>query len=345
MIGCASALELRSAGFAVTLIERGRIGSEATWAGAGLLSALLPWDYRPEVLDLLEWSRDLYPAWLASLASDIDAEYQKSGLLVLLPYNEASAQTWARQYARCLMQVIAKDIEPGTADAEAALWLPDIAQVRNPRLIRALRNALIKRGVVVHEETAFLDWEMQNGRVTAALTSQGPFPADKFVLTAGAWSSRLLPDPFHFTLKPMRGQIIAYKETPGRLRTMVYRNGFYLIPRLDGHILVGSTLEDVGFDKSVTENARQMLMQQAVAILPWLKGSQPVAHWAGLRPGSSDNIPLIGQHPKIENLYINTGHFRYGVTMAPASARLLTDLILNRASALDLKPYAWSNVR
>jgi glycine oxidase len=114
---------------------------------------------------------------------------------------------------------------------------------------------------------------------------------------------------------------------------------------VDGHILVGSTLEQVGFDKSLTDEAYSSLKQRAEAVLPQLKRLDPVRQWAGLRPGSPDNIPVIGRHPKIENLWASSGHFRYGVTMAPASARLLADLALGRPRSLDPTPYAWAEVQ
>jgi len=115
----------------------------------------------------------------------------------------------------------------------------------------------------------------------------------------------------------------------------------YLIPRKDGHVLVGSTLEDVGFDKGTTAEAAHYLHAQAAEIFPLLAHEKPVLHWAGLRPGSPDNIPVIGRHPVIENLYVNSGHFRYGVTMAPGSARLLCNMLMDKPQPIDIAPYQW----
>jgi len=115
----------------------------------------------------------------------------------------------------------------------------------------------------------------------------------------------------------------------------------YFIPRRDGHLLVGSTLEDVGFDKSTTEEARAMLLQRAAVLLPALRDMPVVKHWAGLRPGSPGNIPTIGRHPDFSNLYLNSGHFRYGVTMAPASVEVLLNEIDGTAQPFDVSAYRW----
>jgi glycine oxidase len=134
-----------------------------------------------------------------------------------------------------------------------------------------------------------------------------------------------------------------FKAQPGLLEPMVLDEGdnFYLIPRRDGHILAGSTLEEAGFDKSTTSEARETLLARAHALIPVLAEERLVAHWAGLRPASPHNIPVISVHPVISNLYLNSGHFRYGVTMAPGSAELVANMILNKPQSLDVMPYRW----
>ena len=351
VIGCASALALVQAGCRVTLIERGLIGGESSWAGAGLLSALLPWDYRSEVVRLMNQSRAMYPQWIESLAaSGIDPEYRASGLLVLPPYDLPQALSWAHSSGEALEELSARQIEPSLDFDGNALWMPQVAQVRNPRLLRALHQALLQHGVTVHEGTALTGWRSEGAHVAGVVAARGTLEADSYVTTTGAWSCETLGTlggacvgdwAKQLPIKPMRGQIVLYKTTPGRLRHMLYCDGFYLIPRDDGHILAGSTLEDVGFDKQVTAAARVSLMQRAVALLPWLNEVPVVGHWAGLRPAAPDNLPIISRHPAFENLYINSGHYRYGVTLAPVSAQVLTDLVLKRDAGLDLQAFAW----
>ena len=131
----------------------------------------------------------------------------------------------------------------------------------------------------------------------------------------------------NLNIKPMRGQILLYENVPEKLENIIYSNGFYLVPRRDGLLLAGSTLEDVGFDKNTTEVVKQELQTKAESILPSLKHALIRKHWSGLRPGTPDNLPTIAAHPTIKNLYLNTGHFRYGLTMAPASAERVAALI------------------
>jgi len=348
IIGCASALELAQAGCHVTLVERTSLGSESSWAGAGLLSALLPWDYRDELICLLDHSRAMYPAWVERLrASGVDPEYRNSGLLVLPPYDLSKARQWAESSAEPLEELLAQRIEPSLTCDDAALWLPRVAQVRNPRLMRALREALLQQKITLHESTMLTGWRTSAGQITGAQTTQGLLEADQYVVAAGAWSCNTLgllggAWDAQLPIKPMRGQIVLFKTTPGRLRHMLYRDGFYLIPRDDGHILAGSTLEDVGFDKQVTDEARASLIQRATDLLPWLKDVPVVAHWAGLRPASPDNMPIISRHPELQNLFVNSGHYRYGVTLAPASAQALADLMLSRMSQFDLPAFRWT---
>lgn len=343
IIGCASALELAQAGCRVTLLERGTLGGESSWAGAGLLSALLPWDYRDELVRLLDRSRALYPAWIEGLrASGVDPEYRVSGLLLLPPYELAKALPWADSCGEPVEELPAQRVEPSLAVDGPALWMPQVAQVRNPRLLQAMRQTLLQHGVTLLEATPVSGWRSVGGRITGAQTPQGVLAADRFVVAAGAWSCETL-GAWGATLpiKPMRGQIVLFKSTPGRLRHMLYCDGFYLIPRDDGHILAGSTLEDVGFDKQVTDAARLSLMQRATELLPWLRDTPVVAHWAGLRPASPDNMPIISRHPEIDNLFVSSGHYRYGVTLAPVSAQALADLVLGRDSQFDLSAFRW----
>ena len=167
--------------------------------------------------------------------------------------------------------------------------------------------------------------------------------ADQFVVTSGAWSFELLKETSaKLNIKPMRGQILLYKPQKN-LEQIVFKEGFYLIPRRDGYLLAGSTLEDVGFDTGITEVVRAEISLKAEAIMPALKGIPIIKHWSGLRPGTPDNLPTISAHPTIKNLYLNTGHFRYGLTMAPASAALVAALMLGETPPLDVTPYACGN--
>jgi glycine oxidase len=314
-VGCLSALAFAKQGWQVTLVDQGVLGGEASWAGGGILFPLLPWDYSEPVNQLALAGAAQYRGLCEELleTTGIDPEYQVCGMRVLPDYDGETAMTW------CQAHGVPAEIQDGI------LWLPQVAQVRNPRLMAALRARLQALGVVLREHTELLPLETRDSHLRTWPARNGTnFESDAFVLTAGAWSQQLMgkhamPAP----VKPMRGQMLLYKLETDALSTILYRDDFYLIPRRDGHVLAGSTVEDVGFDKSTTEEAARNLARKAGELLPELANTPPIRHWSGLRPGSPDNVPVICQHPNFDNLYLNTGHFRYGVTMAPASAELL----------------------
>lgn len=332
VIGLSSACELARSGARVTVLERGRAGAESSWAGGGILFPLLPWDYAEEVTALTELSCQLYPAWIESLRtrSGIDPEYVVSGMQVLPPFDAEKAIAWSGGGGLAMER------------KGEVLLLPDVAQVRNPRLIKALKRTLESMGVAFIEQAEVAAFRYSGNGVSSVETSQGRFVAERFIVAAGAWTGTLLGELApHVPIQPVRGQMLLFKGEPGLLRHILLQQGVYLIPRRDGHILVGSTLENVGFDKSVTEEAKTRLWQQALSMFPPLSHAALVRQWAGLRPGSPGNVPVIGRHPQIENLFVNAGHFRYGVTMAPASAKLLANQMLGGVQPIDASPYAW----
>ena len=340
-----TALSLLRRGYRVTLLERGTVGNESSWAGGGILSPLLPWDYAEPVFTLALRSMTAYADWVAGIeaTSGLDAEFWRCGMLALDVGAPERALTWCAQHG-----MTGEPGCPGTLHLaptickQTPVWLPDVAQARNPRLVAALREAVVRLGGVIHTHCPATGVLTQGGRVTAVRTSRDTFPADSVVLTAGAWSGLGLTGLTAVPqIRPIRGQMLLFKLQPGVLDTILYRNGLYLIPRRDGHVLVGSTLEDAGFDKSTDAATRQRLHTAAAELLPALTGLLPVQHWAGLRPGSPDNIPVIDRHPDFDNVFVNAGHYRYGVTMAPASAELLVDLMEGDTPALDPAPYQW----
>ena len=220
------------------------------------------------------------------------------------------------------------------------MWLTVIAQVSNPRLLQFLGGAALAAGVNIVEAAEVVGMHSTQGRVSGVSTSQGDFSAGNIVVSAGAWTGAM-PGLASLASRvfPVRGQMLLFKLPQEVLPSIVLKNGAYLIPRKDGHVLAGSTLEWSGFDKTTTEAARHELLAFAAGILPSLSELVLARHWSGLRPGSPDNIPVIGAHPDYANLYINSGHFRYGVTMSPGSAKLLADLIEGKSPAIPAEPY------
>lgn len=248
------------------------------------------------------------------------------------------AHDWPYQQGEDLLEDRVSHI-PGTSDTlkkdpHACLWLPEVGQIRNPRLMRGMVDLALSLGVEIRDSQTEIALQHQGITISRVSTEQGEHLCSHVVICAGAWSSRVLDGFEHPTpIKPIRGQMLLFKAAPGRLSCILFKDGKYLVPRADGHILAGSTLEDSGYDKSTTLSAALELKEFAYSLLPELAKAGPVAHWAGLRPGSPGNLPVIARHPIIENLYMNSGHFRYGVTMAPASAERLSRLLMNDPSA------------
>ncbi len=331
-LGLASAEALLQQGETVTVLEQSAVGQESSWAGGGILSPLCPWDYPEVVTQLSTRGAGLFGAWAEKLrlATGIDPEYTVSGMLVLPPFDLQAAQHWCAAH------------QVNAVQTDGGLLLPDVAQARNPRLLQSLRARVEQLGVRIIEHCAVQEIQVEHNKVSKVLTSQGEFTAENYIVTAGAWSKKLLGEQaIQLGIKPIRGQMLLFKFDAPPLPHIVLQAGLYLIPRRDGHLLVGSTLEDVGFDKSTTADVREMLLQRAVKILPSLSDMPLVKHWSGLRPGSPENIPTIGRHPHLENLFINSGHFRYGVTMAPASVEILRNVINETPQILDATPYRW----
>lgn len=352
VLGMLSARELAMAGARVTLLERGEMGRESSWAGGGIVSPLYPWRYADSVTALAGWSQQHYPALSDELiaTTGIDPELTACGLLIVAPDEEQQAQRWAQDKDQNL-QLIDRDtlhtLEPALAQpGNSAIWLPQVANLRNPRLAQALEADIVKRGVTLHTQTEVTGFIEQGGKIGGVDTDKGSFRAEAVVVCAGAWTAKLLgalPQPP--AIHPLRGQMLLFRTPPGTISRMVLEENRYIIPRRDGRVLFGSTLEETGFDKSTTAEARTELYQIATRRFPVLAEHELELHWAGLRPCAPEGIPYIGPHPELENLFINAGHFRNGIVLGPASARLLADLLLGREHTLPARPYALDATR
>jgi glycine oxidase len=349
LIGLLSAHELQAAGRNVVLLERGQIGQQASWAGGGILSPLYPWRYPDAVTQLAIWGRQQYPILAASLAAStgIDAEWIRSGVLIFGAADRDEALAWAKAHDNQNLSLIsgnaAARIEPAANRVDQpVLWDPSVAQIRNPRLLKALRRRLVDAGVEIRENQAVVGFSVEEGRLSEIRFKDGRrVTADLCVIAAGAWSAELcMSVGLRLPVRPVRGQMLLLRAGPNAISHMLMKDARYVIPRRDGRILVGSTLEEVGFDLSTTEDARQNLWQAAIDLAPSLADCPLERHWAGIRPGSPDGIPYIGEHPGVRGLYVCTGHYRNGIILGPGSARLLGDLILGRPPLWDPSPYA-----
>ncbi len=323
VIGLTTAIHLRLAGLnKVIVLDSKKIGKEASWAGAGLLWQLLPWDYPAELTEVVLESLAMYPEWIHTLEkySRTSSELLQSGLKIYPPFDYDKAKLWFKAF-KIPYEYLAED---------QTLWLPDVYTIRNPRYLQALIEACAKLDIDIIEEVHLSQMVFkQQGKPFRHLlylaTNKGQFYGRRYVLSAGAWSGILLS---HTNVYPMKGQILLFKTAPDVLKHAIFAKGCYIVPRQDGHVLVGSTLERVGFDKTITDEAKALLLEIAYQYCPALKDATLVDQWAGLRPASDHPLPLVQRDPIYQNLFLNTGHFRYGVTLAPWSAKNITHQIL-----------------
>ncbi|RFA30345.1 glycine oxidase ThiO [Alkalilimnicola ehrlichii] len=347
IIGLLTARELRIAGDRVTVLDRSEIGCESSWAGGGILSPLPPWRYPEPVTQLALLSLPAYHALDAHLRDSGygDPELSIGGLLLLDADQIAPGSQWAtahnvRHHVMDAQQL--RHDEPYLAEQfSTAFALPGVGHIRNPRLLKALYRELIDLGVEIHPHTPVERLTVSDDRITGVTAKGKHWPADRVVIAAGSWSGALLSATgLALATDPVKGQILLFKGEPGRLQHILLHDRRYLIPRRDGHLLVGSTTEQVGFDKQPSQEAAETLRDWAYRVVPDLKRLKPIKHWAGLRPGSPDGLPTIGPHPMLAGLFIHTGHYRNGLCTAPASARLLADVILGRPPILDPTPFS-----
>jgi glycine oxidase len=347
-IGLLTALNLAPHVASITLLDRSEAGRESSWAGGGIVSPLYPWRYSAAVTALAHWSQDFYPQLGNDLFSrtGIDPEVHVTGLYWLDLDDEADALTWAQRLQRPLSAVninsVYQKVPVLGAGYGRAVYMADVANVRNPRLVKSLKAALrALPNVEIREHCAVSGFIRDGERIVGVHTEQGDLRADQVVLTAGAWSGDLLRTlGIDLPVEPVKGQMILFKCADDFLPSMVLAKGRYAIPRRDGHILVGSTLEHEGFDKTPTASALESLKASAIELLPALVDAEVVGHWAGLRPGSPDGVPFIGPVAGQDGLWLNCGHYRNGLVLAPASCRLFADLLLGREPIIDPAPYA-----
>ncbi len=345
-----TARELRAAGASVLLLERGHTGRESSWAGGGILSPLYPWRQPAPVSELVRWSQSQYVTLAGVLRDEtkFDPEWTRCGMLVLGAEDYLEATRWAARFGVAMEMMREEKMlrcEPALAAGhEQGLWLPQVDQIRTPRLNKALRESLSAAGVVVREHCEVKTIRQHKGKVQGVETDRGFIAARTVIVASGAWSATLLaPLGVSIPVRPIRGQMIVIRGRPGELKRILLREGRYVIPRRDGRVLVGSTVEDVGFDKGVTEEACKELYAAALQLAPSLSKGVIEHQWAGLRPGTPRSVPFVGVCPQIEGLWVNTGHFRNGLVLAPASARILVDMLLGRPSFTDTVPFALPN--
>jgi len=353
VIGLAVARELARRDIRdITLIERGNLGTEASFAAAGMIAPQAEADSQDQFFNLLCRSRDLYPSFAESLRDEtgIDIELETTGTLYLAfsehDQNELDArydwQTQAGLPVEKLSNLEARTLEACIApNVSGALRFPLDIQVENRRLLAALSNSVEKLGVRVVTGTNVESIQIDRDRVTGVQTSAGLVSTSTVVVAAGTWTSFIAANrPISIPkVEPVRGQMVCLTAIPQLTRHVIYSPRGYLVPRKDGRLLSGSTSEAAGFAKAATAGGIESILSHANEISPSVSGLPIADLWAGLRPRTTDGLPVLGACDEIEGLIYATGHYRNGILLAPFTAQLTADAI-ERGPVAELAPFS-----
>lgn len=339
VIGCAVARILARGSVAVAVVERNRPGAEASWAAAGMLSPLAE-SHRPgPFLDLLRAAITRFPALSAELLAEtgVDIRYRRDGTLLLALTAQDDAvldERWRWQSAEGLAverlgAAEARALEPAVSPRLLrALRFPDDHQVDNRKLSRALWLSAAAAGAELLAGREVVELVREGDRVAGVLLADGErVEAGAVVLAAGSWSGRIDGLPRPLPVEPVHGQLIALDGAGLGLRHVIDSPRIYLVPRADGRVIAGATVERTGFVRAVTEEAIATLLAAAVEAVPALADRPILDSWSGLRPGTPDEQPIIGRDPEVENLVYATGHFRNGILLAPITAEAVAALL------------------
>ena len=356
IIGSAIAFRLAQSGIKVAVIDRAEPGAEASGAAAGMIAPQGEMLEPDLFFELSKTSRDLYPAF-ATEVEDISEEeinYRRDGTL-LVAINEHECEELNHIYTnqvrlglpieRLTGEMAAKRVAGLSPQIKFALLVPGDHWLDNKRLARALVKAGEKLGAEFYWETTATGFEFKSGRVESvqATADQGgtnlTFSANNFVLAAGCWSKSLASFlGLSLQMEPCRGQIIEF-ETRDELPCVVRAGIHYLVPRSGKTVIAGTTAEYVGYEKAVTAEGLESIIQGVSRIAPLIKKATFRRAWSGLRPDTKDHYPILG-YGEAKNLVFATGHFRNGILLAPVTAKLISELLLTGSSSFPLEAYS-----
>jgi glycine oxidase len=350
IIGGSIAFELARHGLRVVLLDRQQPGLEASWAAAGMLS---PAPDAPDALPLFSLARasfELFPEFLADVTrgSGISAGLRREGTLEVFLGEEAETERDLLVAGHRRLGLAtepasladARQMEPALGSAARAVaWLPYEATVEPRALIEAVLAAAGKAGAELREGTPVTSLVIENGECTAVVAGGEKISAKHVVIAAGCYSSRIDSLERYAPTQPIRGQMLALRPSRPILSRVLRSTRGYLVPRNDGRIVAGSTLEDAGFEKRVTPSGLQTILAAALELAPALAEAAVVETWAGLRPGTPDHLPVLGP-TDLEGLLIATGHYRNGILLAPITARLIREWVTGEKPSLPCEAYS-----
>lgn len=339
IIGLLSAWELAGRGHGVLLVDRRATGREASWAGGGILSPINPHEYPPALEALCRESAALYPeiAERVEREAGFSVELRATGLLRVAFHGEEEAlESVARSLesrGHALERIDgdrARQLEPALSPSiTRALNQREIMQIRNPRFLRALAVSAAHRGVEIREHASVSSLEVSGKQVIGARIDDRLVEAGEVVLAAGAWSATLMPPQLEISLplRPVHGVMVLLERRPPLCSRVIVGRGRYLIPRVDGRLLAGSTVEERGFDRSVPLGAVASVLEDAISMAPSISECSWQRAWSGLRPAAFDRLPFLGRPADVEGLVVATGHYRNGLLLGAITARIVAQLV------------------
>lgn len=350
IIGCSIAWRLAQAGMRVTVLDRGKPGGEASSAAAGMLAPLGEMVTPPVFSELCVASRSLYPRFAAEIeeSSGHNTGYRSDGSLLLAlneELEEELAEVHRSQTARgfTLDPLTAMEVheraEGLSPQVRSGLFIPDDHWIDNEHLMRALLDACHRAKVHFEPGAAVHQFQSDAGHITAVVAgSHSTFTAKTYVLAAGCWSGEVAGEMgIQVPVEPCRGQMIEF-EAPREIPFVVRAGIHYLVPRSDRRVVVGTTSEYNGFEKTVTAKGLLSIVEGAVRLAPQATDFRFLRAWAGLRPDTPDHLPILG-YGEFQNLVFATGHFRNGILLAPVTAEIIADIVLRGSTSRPIEAY------
>ncbi|MFO0846174.1 MAG: glycine oxidase ThiO [Gemmataceae bacterium] len=350
VIGLTTAWYLAGEGVKVTLVEQGEIGRQASWAGAGILPPADVGHAHSSFDQLRAHSLALHPQLAGELreATGVDNGYVVCGGVEVSdpeqPDTPLPTEEWHGEGVRFepLDAAGLTRVVPGIAPTVSqGVFLPGMAQLRNPWHLRALQTGCAVRGVKLLPGTPVGRLIRDRQRVDGVETPAGRLLAEQVLIAAGAWSAQLLRQAgWEPPIRPVRGQMVLFRTGRPGVRPILLRGKRYLVPRTDGRVLAGSTEEDAGFDATTTDEGVAGLVAFATRLMPSLGSAEVEKAWAGLRPGCPEGRPFLGPVPGWDNLHVGAGHFRAGLLLSPATGLVLAQSLLRRPTLVPLDDFS-----
>ncbi|HLZ90669.1 MAG TPA: glycine oxidase ThiO [Candidatus Acidoferrum sp.] len=345
LIGGAIALELALAGTRVGVFDRGEPGREASWAGAGILSPAPENAAAIPLVPIAKASMALYPEFVSRVEeiTGQDVGFRTKGTLDALFSRDAARELsthvalqhgWGLR-AEAISAEEARELEPAlNPDLEAAVLRPDEASVDNRSLTQAVLEAARKSGAEIFPGRGTQGLWRDGNRCLGLLAEEERISAEWTIVAAGCFSANIAGVDVYAPVRPAKGQMLSLRAEELKIERVLWSDKIYLVPRNDGRILAGATVEYVGFDKKVTAGAVEKLLAAAIELAPGLAGARVEETWAGLRPDSPDHLPILGP-ADLDGLLFATGHFRSGILLAPITARLIREWVTQQRVSVD----------